>query len=281
MLIYPRPPGLWVSVFEKVSVRAVQYSVGRSRCRRVFRAELRRQEKADPEWPVLCAAGTATLWAAQATQLATFYSKEVRPRPPADWSGADPADVRDAAVFELPDEGITDALYSSHAIRRLVGIDLAHEGAPDVTTLLCFRRLLEPDGPTQADPGYFQTIKDHLGRLGLFRAPQNPLPGLAKNMAQLFALRGLANLLIGSLRLRPQNARSGCWDNACSETLFGSLKGERLHGQRFKIRRQAMDEVIAWILWHNRTRLHSTLAYLSPMQFEENWQAHQPRQASS
>ena len=28
--------------------------------------------------------------------------------------------------------------------------------------------------------------------------------------------------------------RGDCWDNACSETLFGSLKVERLHGQRIK-----------------------------------------------
>ena len=75
--------------------------------------------------------------------------------------------------------------------------------------------------------------------------------------------------------------RGDCWDNACSETLFGSLKVERLHGQRFKTRRQAMDEVIAWLLWYNRTRMHSTLAYVSPMQFEENWLASQPRQASA
>jgi transposase InsO family protein len=75
--------------------------------------------------------------------------------------------------------------------------------------------------------------------------------------------------------------RGDCWDNACSETLFGSLKVERLHGQRFKTRRQAMDEVIAWMLWYNRARLHSTLAYVSPMRFEENWLASQPRQASA
>ncbi len=75
--------------------------------------------------------------------------------------------------------------------------------------------------------------------------------------------------------------RGDCWDNACSETLFGSLKVERLYGQRFKTRRQAMDEVIAWMLWYNRTRLHSTLAYVSPMRFEENWLADQPRQASA
>ena len=82
--------------------------------------------------------------------------------------------------------------------------------------------------------------------------------------------------------ITPSMSRRGnCWDNACSETLFGSLKVERLHGQRFKTRRQAMDEVVAWMFWYNRTRLHSTLTYVSPMRFEENWHANQPRQASS
>ena len=73
--------------------------------------------------------------------------------------------------------------------------------------------------------------------------------------------------------------RGNCWDNACSETLFGSLKVERLHGQRFKTRRQAMDEVVTWMLWYNQTRLHSTLGYVSPVQFEEHWLANQPRLA--
>jgi transposase InsO family protein len=54
--------------------------------------------------------------------------------------------------------------------------------------------------------------------------------------------------------------RVNCWYNACSETLFGSLKVERLHGQRFVTRRQAKDEAIAWLLWYNQTRLRSTLA---------------------
>ena len=75
--------------------------------------------------------------------------------------------------------------------------------------------------------------------------------------------------------------RGNCWDNACSETLFGSLKVERLHGQKFETRRQAKDEVIAWLLWYNSARMHSTLAYVSPMQFEQNWLAAQPKQANS
>ena len=72
--------------------------------------------------------------------------------------------------------------------------------------------------------------------------------------------------------ITPSMSRKGnCWDNACSETLFGSLKVERLHGQRFETIRAAKDETISWLLWYNRTRMHSTLGYVSPMQFEQEW----------
>jgi putative transposase len=46
---------------------------------------------------------------------------------------------------------------------------------------------------------------------------------------------------------------------------------ERLHGQRFETIRAAKDETISWLLWYNRTRMHSTLKYVSPMQFEQDW----------
>jgi transposase InsO family protein len=65
--------------------------------------------------------------------------------------------------------------------------------------------------------------------------------------------------------------KGNCWDNACSETLFGSLKVERLHGLHFDTIRKAKDETIAWLHWYNRTRLHSTLNYVSPIQFERDW----------
>ena len=88
--------------------------------------------------------------------------------------------------------------------------------------------------------------------------------------------------LLEEYGITPSMSRRGdCWDNACSETLFGSLKVERLYGQRFDTRRQAKDEVLAWLLWYNQTRLHSTLAYVSPTQFEQNWLAAQAKQANS
>ncbi len=38
----------------------------------------------------------------------------------------------------------------------------------------------------------------------------------------------------------------------------GSLKG-------------ATDETLSWLLWYHRTRMHSTLNYLSPIEFEQEW----------
>jgi putative transposase len=45
----------------------------------------------------------------------------------------------------------------------------------------------------------------------------------------------------------------------------------RLHGKRFATIREAKDETIAWLLWYNRTRMYSTLNYVSPVQFEQDW----------
>lgn len=53
------------------------------------------------------------------------------------------------------------------------------------------------------------------------------------------------NNLLQECGITPSMSRKGnCWDNACSETLFGSLKVERLHGQRFETIRQAWDEIL-------------------------------------
>ena len=66
--------------------------------------------------------------------------------------------------FGLSDEGIEDAIYDSQAIRAFVGIDLNRESAPDATTLLKFRRLLEKHELTRM---IFETINGHLAAQGL------------------------------------------------------------------------------------------------------------------
>ncbi len=81
--------------------------------------------------------------------------------------------------------------------------------------------------------------------------------------------------------MRSSMSRKGdCWDNAPTESLWGRLKVGRLYGRKFATRRQAMDEVIAWLTFYNHRRLHSSLGYVSPMQFEKSWHAAQLKNAA-
>ena len=57
--------------------------------------------------------------------------------------------------FNLSDEGVEDAIYNSYAMRKFVGIDFFEEDAPDATTLLKFRRLLEKNNLNKA---FFEAI---------------------------------------------------------------------------------------------------------------------------
>lgn len=105
-----------------------------------------------------------TPWSAMVAELEPFYPKgEGRGRPPIGLERMLRMYVAQQC-FGLSDEGIEDAVYDSQSIRRFVGIDLARESAPDATTLLKFRRLLETHGLTRK---IFDTINAHLAEKGL------------------------------------------------------------------------------------------------------------------
>jgi putative transposase len=74
--------------------------------------------------------------------------------------------------------------------------------------------------------------------------------------------------------------KADCWDNAPTESLWGSLKRARLHGRRFATRKAAQAEVMDWLAFYNATRLHSTLGYVSPMQHEKIWLAAQDKKSA-
>ncbi len=63
--------------------------------------------------------------------------------------------------------------------------------------------------------------------------------------------------------------KGDCWDNAPTERFFRSLKTERLDGIRFATRALAQMEIIDYITYYNSLRLHSTLGYVSPMDYEK------------
>lgn len=59
------------------------------------------------------------------------------------------------------------------------------------------------------------------------------------------------------------------WDNAAMESFFSSLKTERIRGRIYRSRDQARADVFDYIeRFYNPKRRHSTIGYLSPMEFE-------------
>ncbi len=66
-------------------------------------------------------------------------------------------------------------------------------------------------------------------------------------------------------------SRSGnVWDNAAMESFFSSLKIERTARKTYRTRDQARADVFDYIeRFYNPRRRHSTLGYLSPVEFEE------------
>lgn len=60
-----------------------------------------------------------------------------------------------------------------------------------------------------------------------------------------------------------------CWDNAVAESFFGTLKTELVNRTTYATHAEARSSLFEWIeCWYDRRRLHSTLGYVSPEQFE-------------
>ncbi|MEB2337870.1 MAG: integrase core domain-containing protein, partial [Nitrospirales bacterium] len=70
--------------------------------------------------------------------------------------------------------------------------------------------------------------------------------------------------------LIPSMSRKGnCWDNACVESFFGTLKRELIHHRQYPTRDEAKQEIFEYLeVFYNRQRRHSTLGYQSPAEFE-------------
>lgn len=69
--------------------------------------------------------------------------------------------------------------------------------------------------------------------------------------------------------LQSQSRKANCWDNACVESFFHTLKTEAIYHEDFHTRKEAEKFIFEWVeAFYNRQRIHSTLGYKSPVDFE-------------
>lgn len=76
--------------------------------------------------------------------------------------------------------------------------------------------------------------------------------------------------LLSDYGMQMSMSRKGdCWDNAVMESFFGTLKKELVHHRRYRTREEARREIFNYIeIFYNRQRLHSSLGYLPPAEYE-------------
>jgi putative transposase len=61
------------------------------------------------------------------------------------------------------------------------------------------------------------------------------------------------------------------YDNAMAESFWSSLKRELVDDAYLPTKEEARLAIFEWIMWYNYERLHSSLGYASPQEFEESW----------
>ena len=65
------------------------------------------------------------------------------------------------------------------------------------------------------------------------------------------------------------SGRGDCWDNACIESFWGTLKTELVSQEHYATRDEARASIFEYIeVFYNRKRMHSSLGYKSPEAFE-------------
>jgi putative transposase len=74
--------------------------------------------------------------------------------------------------------------------------------------------------------------------------------------------------------------KGDCWDKSPTESLWGRMKVACVHGNKFATKNECIETVMSWLHFYNSERLHSTLGYLSSMQFEARRPAAAPKKAA-
>lgn len=103
------------------------------------------------------------------------------------------------------------------------------------------------------------------------KTARRPRPGLLhhSDRGSVYASGDYRQALSDNAMIASMSRKGNCWDNAVAESFFATLKGEALDHQTFETRAEATAAIADYVDdFYNVSRLHSSIGYVSPIQFE-------------
>ena len=180
---------------------------------------------------------------------------------------------------ELADHGVHVGVHRIKRIRRELGLRCRQKRRFRITTDSrhtlpvapnVLARQFSTDAPNKvwvADITYIDTAEGWLYLAGVKDLFNGEMVGYG------MSARMTGRLVERRHQMRPSMSRKGnCWDNAPMESVWGLLKSELVHHQRFTTRAQATAAIREYIeIFYNRTRKQARLGYLSPAEFSRQY----------
>jgi len=114
-------------------------------------------------------------------------------------------------------------------------------------------------------------VSDALKMALLTRKPENGLIFHSDRGSQ-YASYEFRDLLTKHGIVQSMSRKGNCWDNACAESFFSTLKIEEVYRNNYRTRKEARLSIFEYItVFYNRYRKHSFLDCMSPAKYELNW----------
>lgn len=99
---------------------------------------------------------------------------------------------------------------------------------------------------------------------------ENPKAGLIfhSDRGSQYASNAFRKCLKNHKFVSSMSRKGNCYDNACAESFFKTIKKERIYKDCYQNLKEATNKIFEYIeIYYNRIRRHSTLGYKSPLQF--------------
>ena len=112
---------------------------------------------------------------------------------------------------------------------------------------------------------------------------RKPLAGMLphSDRGSTYASADYRNALVDCGAVASMSRKGDCWDNAVAESFFATIKGEMIEHEDFQTRAEATAAIAEYIDgFYNVQRMHSSIRYLSPIEFELKLMAGQEQKAA-